>query len=235
MTPSMSARTLSDIQTDLLSDAIRMNDLRREIESLENLLDDPQATWNLRQMEFQSALTRAKERFNAQQAAQRLAETAARLEAESRKPLLEAVWKRFCDRANLDELEIMAKRDRIYGICWWLDIPSPLHLDIRTDPVGNLVASAFRAIRLTRFESHLRNKKSRLSQFRLIKKFPSPEGINSFLDVSENKSIALTHVLTRPDAEASVAFMLRVSLQPDRIPASSSNSEENSHDPSQYR
>lgn len=233
MTPSMSARTLSDIQTDLLSDAIRMNELRREIESLENFLDDPQAAWNMRQMEFQSALIRAKERFNAEQVALRAKETAARLEAEARKPLLEAVWKRFCDRANLDELEIMAKRDRIYGIGWWLDIPSPLHLDIRTDPVGNLVASAFRAIRLTRFESQLRNKKSRLSQFRLIKKFPSPEGILSFLDVSENKSIALTHVLTRPDAQASVEFMLRVNHSPTSSP--SPNSEENSHDPSQYR
>lgn len=233
MTPSMSARTLSDIQTDLLSDAIRINELRREIESLENFLDDPQSAWNLRQMEFQSALIRAKERFNVEQALLKEKETAARLAAEESLPLMARVWKRFCDRANLDELEIMAKRDRIYGVGWWLDIPSPLHLDIRENPVGNLVASAFRAIRLTRFESHLRNKKSRLSQFRALKKFPDSNGILSFLDISENKSIALTHVLTRADAEASVAFMLRVGLQSDRIP--SSNSAENSHDPSQYR
>jgi hypothetical protein len=100
-----------------------------------------------------------------------------------------------------------------------------------TDPIKALLSSAFRAIRLTRFESNLRHKKSRLSQFRQLKKFPGESGIITFLETSESKSFGLRSVLTRPDAEASVNYLLWHAA----YPFNPAVTQENSHDPSQYR
>lgn len=230
----------NEIQAGLLEDSIRINDLQAEIRALGTYLDDPAAPWNLRQTELAEALALARQK-QAAIAAEQAAEQVRRHQIlEARKPLLQAVWSAFCARANDDELLVMAKRNKLYGVGWWLDIPSPLHLDISARPVEVLVTSAFRAVRLTRFESHLRNKRSRISQFAVLKKFPSPSGILSFLEVSENKSYALNCVLTRPDAQTSVEFLLTTPVTIDNLsqvtpPAKVILTKEDSRDPEQFR
>lgn len=207
---------ISTSQINLLTDAVRIGELQSEINSLEAMLDDPQSAWNLRQSEFFLALSSARQRYKDEQDAQIQEQKRLDLERQSNQPLLQTVHDLIVSGANGDELTLYFERNQSYGVGWWLDIPSPLHLDLSTNPIGALVASAFRAIRLTRFESHLRNKKSRLSQFRSVKKFPTSSGIVNFLDVSESRSRALAFVLTRNDAEKGVAFMLALPIHPAR-------------------
>lgn len=225
----MNSNTVNEIQTGLLEDAVRIGNLQYEIQALENMLDNPQSAWNLQQVQFQSALAAARNRHD-EEIATAVAE-AERLAAEERasRPLLQNVWESFIAQANGAELALMADRNQLFGVGWWLDIQSPFFLDLPTDPVKALVSSAFRAIRLTRFESQLRNRKSRLSQFRVLKKFPAESGILTFLETSESKSFGLRFVLTQPDAEASVNYLLSLPL------SQTSLVKENSHDPAQYR
>lgn len=215
-------------QLNLLEDAIRIGELRAEISALEAMLDDPRSAWSLRQSAFQTALIDARNRYESEQAT--ILAEAERHKAAllASRPLLQNVWESFLDQANADERSVMRQRDSIFGVGWWLDIPSPFFLDLSRDPVKALVSSTFRAIRLSRFESSLRNKRSRLSQFRTLKKFPSESGILTFLEQSESKSMGLRHVLTRHDAEASVVFLLSTaSAPPSNLGAS--------HEPSNYR
>lgn len=213
----MTPETIHASQITLLQRAIELNELYEKIAELETLLDDPSSTWNMRQSEFMAALSIARTRLQETRDAEAREIKRLELERQKSQPILQTVHDLIISGANGDELSLFIERNQTYGVGWWLDIPSPLHLDLSTNPISILVASAFRAIRLTRFESHLRNKKSRLSQFRMLKKFPAESGILTFLETSENKSLALRYVLTRADAERSVAFMLALPTHPGRL------------------